>query len=324
MISWQVLDALTHELELCGVEPGSSVAVLTDAVTSDELRSAVHLSVDRIGVDGVEVRSIGETGPGPARSHVVDALSGASFIINCATEVVTPHADQRVLTLTPAAAQANRWWPHASMRRRLETLEAMIDGAEHLTLTDQHGTELRFALAQTKQSCEHGFVTDPGTSGHFPSGRLAIDTGPENARGQLVLLPGDANVGLARFINSPVRITIDHGRISAVDSNTGDGDSILGQLEMNDSDDPYALRLLSVGMNPGQNAPQPAAFDDVLIAPGTATLGAGTVSLAFGELENPSIRLSLPGRSAHLDGLPIISAGTLLGGLAPDAYETAR
>ncbi len=322
MVQWEALDALSHQLELCKIDPDSSVVVIFDAQASPDRVALIRAAVERTGAEAIEIRPM-QTSHRDQRL-LRSALEGADIVIATnAGAFPLDQGDHQTLYLCDVAPQ--EFAPHASLRRRVTALSTRLEAAETLLLTDAHGSELHIRLSGGVVGSDHGLIDSEHTVAHFPAGWVSVTPARASVNGQLVVMPGDANLGAARVVTSPVVLQIVDDHVSAIVGESPDADVLRALFEHPNEPSAYGVAELSLGMNPGTNAPR--AFDSRLLDPVIARLFAGVVTVSFGEnlvADRPCaqrVTLSLSRRTVHLDGLPIVVGGRLDGNFAPDVYE---
>lgn len=321
MVRWEALDALSHQLELCAVGAETRLVVLIDPSIAADQITAMQIAVARSGATAIEIHI--EPDRGLDNEPLDAAIAAADLVITTGHHQPSSWPAARVLHIHPISPA--RFAPHASLRRRVNALSRALGSATTLTLSDANGTNLSVALAGSAISFDHGFVDEDHHIACFPAGWVKVVPTASTAHGQLVLMPGDANLGAARLINSPVVLQVVGDHISAIEGDSPDADVVRALLEHADEPTAYGIAGISVGLNPGPV--ETTAFDDRLLDPVVSRLLAGTVRISFGEnlvADRPcrqTVTMALRSRTMHLDELPVVVHGELEGDIAPDVYE---
>lgn len=325
MVVWEALDALSHQLELCKIGADTRVVVLFDDDIDQGRASQIRAALARTGAEALEVRPL-DNRLSVANNQLLPAL------LNAATVAITTndrHLDlllgnvRRVLHLPDIAPHA--FPPHASLRLRVSSLIEQVRNGSSLTISDPNGTDLRVELSGSKSDADDGLLDPEHNITCFPSGWVSITPARGTVNGQLVIMPGDANLGATRLISSPLVLQIVNDHISAIDGESPDADVLRALFEYPGDASAYGIAQISVGMNPGKEAMSP--FDNRLLDPIISRLLAGVITISFGEnllADRPcsqKVPLALPSRTLQIDGLPIVNAGRLDGDFAPDVYE---
>jgi len=326
MITWQALDALSHQLELCGVTAVSRVVALIGEDTEPDRAGLLRAAIARTGAQAVEVRMISgiATADGP-----LAVLSETADIVVVTGEIdpdVPIPEDVQILHLTEVPPQD---FPHANLRRRGFALTQHVENAERLIISDRHGTALHTNLTGARIDFDHGLVDDDRTHAVFPAGWAEIVPAAGSTEGSIVLMPGDANLLGRSIVNSPVRIEVVNDLITSIIGESPDADALRALLEYPSQPNAYGIAGVRIGMNPGAKSRGEtlAPFDERLLSDQQSTLLAGGVTLSFGEnllADRPCtqrLSLVLPRRFVRLDGLPVVNDGVLQGDFAPDVYE---
>ena len=322
MVLWEALDALSHQLELCAVTAETQLVVLIDPALDDSQIIGIHAAVTRTGAHSIDVHIT----PGRCSGNkpLNAAISASDLIITTGSHTVT-HLSTAVPTLHLHSVPPQLFAPHASLKRRVRAFAALVDDADTLVLSDSNGTSITVSLAGGTTRFDHGFIEPGQHRARFPAGWVMTTPSAGSVYGQLVLMPGDANLSGKRLINSPVVLYIANDHISSIEGDNPDADVLRALLEHVNKPTAYGVAGLSLGMNPGSVAP--GLFDARLVDPVVSQLLAGIVHLSFGEnlvADRPcpqTITLALQSRDVHIDGLPVVRNGRLEGDFAPDVYE---
>ncbi len=325
MVVWEALDALSHQLELCKIGPERSVAVVIDAAAAADRAALVRAAVARTGADAVELRPIRNQRDRRRPEMLHAALSAADIVIVATDDEIAIDRTEGQQILYLCDIEPHVFAPHASLRRRVESLRALTTGATSLVLADTHGTDLRITLTGAAVDGDHGLLDSDHLVARFPAGWVAAVPRRSTVSGQLVIMPGDANLGANRVATSPVVLQIVDDHVSVIDGDSPDADVLRAVFEYQNEPNAYGVAEISVGMNPGITPAAP--FDARLLDSTIGRLLAGVVTISFGEnliADRPCqqrVTLALPTRTVHIDGLPVVSDGQLDGDFAPDVYE---
>jgi len=322
MVVWETLDALSHQLELCNVSAETRLAVLIDPAIDAEQVAQTRAAVARSGASAIEIHL--------SPNHCVNNEPLAAAVSVCDLIVTTGRhdrcafaSDDQVLHLHSIARQS--FAPHASLRRRVRSLVGAIESATTLTVSGANGTDISITLSGARTEFDHGFVAADHNRASFPAGWVNVTPTVATVHGQLVLMPGDANLNADRLMNSPVVLHIVNDHISVIEGDSPDADVMRALLEHSGETSAFGVAGVSIGLNPGAVVSGP--FDDRLLDPIISRLLAGVVQLSFGDnlvADRPcpqTVTVALRGRSVHLDALPVVVVGQLNGDFAPDVYE---
>lgn len=322
MVVWETLDALSHQFELCTVGAETRLAVLIDPVIDAEQIAQTRAAVARSGASAIEIHL--------SPNQCLDNEPLAAALHACDLIVTTGGHDSgafathdQVLHLHSIARQS--FAPHASLRHRVRSLVGAVESANSLTVSGANGTDISITLSGSRSGFDHGFVAADHNRASFPAGWVNVTPTGATVHGQLVLMPGDANLNAGRLINSPIVLQIVDDHISSIDGDSPDADIMRALLEHPGETSAFGIAAVSIGLNPGAVVSGP--FDNRLLDPIISRLLAGVVQLSFGNnlvADRPcpqTLTVALRGRSVHLDALPVVVGGQLGGDFAPDVYE---
>jgi len=321
MVGWEALDALSHQLELCRVDAGTRLVVVIDPGVDADLVALLRVALARSSAIAMEVRISPEQCAGNA--PLAAAMAASDLVITTGAHQSTNVAGSQVVHLH--AISPDRFRPHASLRRRVNALVDLVGSATTLSTTDANGTHLTLDLVGGGVRFDHGLLADDHDRACFPAGWVKVVPAAATVRGQLVLMPGDANLAASRLISSPVVLQIVGDHVAAIEGDSPDADVVRALLEGPAETSAYGIAGFNIGLNAG-GAERPT-FDDRLLDPVISQLLAGVLQISFGDnliADRPctqTITMALPGRTLHIDDLPIIANGNLQGDIAPDVYE---
>ena len=322
MVLWEALDALSHQLELCAVTTETRLVVLIDPALGGDQVAGIRAAVARTGAQAIEVHIAAER---CQDNEPLRAAANASDLIITTGSHTAAHlvSDVAALHLHPVPPQL--FSPHVSLKRRVQTAATLVDNADTLVLSDPNGTNVTVSLSGAMIRFDHGFIDGDQRRARFPAGWVMITPPAGSTCGQLVLMPGDANLSANRMIDSPVVLQLIDDHISTIEGDSPDADVVRALLEHPKEPSAYGVASLNIGMNPGSAAPGP--FDARLLDPIVSKLLAGVVHMSFGEnlvADRPcrqTITVALRDRTLHIDALPVVRSGRLEGDFAPDVYE---
>ena len=170
----QAVEALSRQLELCRIAPGSTGVVLADDYTEPVLVDAAVAALTRVGA----VPSVIEAGDSPL-DQLGDVLSEAGstgIVVNLLEEepdeleaMVGAHA--RVLTVVgPGIGLLRGVVPHAGLGRRARRGMDLLESGVELHLSDMDGSNLRIGLRGARRWKHDGLASAPGSVAQWPRG----------------------------------------------------------------------------------------------------------------------------------------------------------
>lgn len=254
-----VVALFRRELELCGVGPETSLAVLSESEIRAEHATAFLAAADALGADAFQVNIRKKPGSffGPGNSlqgnaPAMAALKSVDMVVDLVgllwsreqTEITD--AGPRMLLVIEPIDVLERMVSVPDDRRRIEAGSAMLAAARELRITSPGGTDVTYRLGDYRIGEQYGFTDEPGRWDHWPGvflytaaqdggvdGKVVIDTGDQ------LLLPS------MRYVTDPIALTVERGMITDI---AGDGlDAALLRSYMAGYDDPRAYAISHIG-----------------------------------------------------------------------------
>lgn len=238
-VSVSRLHAMWREvLTLSKLAPGECVLVLTSANSNPQLIDASMLVAAEMGakvlrLDIPPMWDPAESGTDPTavtgQSQLDDnpmalaAMKEADLVIDLVFLLFTPaqrevlkSGTRMLLAYEPPEVLA-RVMPSMDDRRRvLAARDAYLKGRE-IRITSEAGTDLRAKIGDYPITAEYGFVDEPGRWDHWPSGFVARVPNDGTANGTVVLSPGDIILPFKSYVQTPIRLTVKEGFITAIE-----------------------------------------------------------------------------------------------------------
>lgn len=340
IIEWKWVDALTRQLELCGVAGGEAVVILTDAGTDPEVSEAARLAAERTGADVVVMCAPGTNASSTVELTENPVISGAvreaALLLDLSS--IGVHNDAALDELLDgglrvvSAGQVSKadlgWFtPHAGLDVRLNATIDSLRSAKTLDLATHSDHELQIVLSEFSVSGDSAVAVDDGDLARWPGGTVRVTPGDETVSGSVVLMPGDINSTAHSFVRSPVVLVIESDHVCDILGSGADADLIRAQFESFNTPTAYGIGALMIGLN--RPARPDAGFDNALLSPHRSLLTAGHVTLRFGsnviagrEISG-NLDFTLRAGSLRTDQQSLVDHGALASSLAPDIYEQA-
>ena len=326
-----------RELGLCGVREGETVAVVSQGDERLDYADAFLAAAAALGASAFHVRipqassSLdGETGawtvgatPLAANRPAVEALKRADIVIDLIfllfskEQLEIQEAGARVLLCTDPVDQLARLFPTRDLRRRVEAAEELLGRAETLRFTNGHGTDVVYRLGAYPILTEYGYTDVPGRWDHWPGGFLLTGGADDGVDGKVVIAPGDIVFPFKSYVQTPIELTIERGRIEGI---RGGVDAELLRDYMKGFDDPKAYGVAHIGWGLNEKARWSALATD--------RRGHGMESRAYygnvlfstgpnqelGGANDTQCHVDVPMRNCtlYLDGEPIVVDGDIV------------
>ncbi|WP_129782504.1 M29 family metallopeptidase [Peristeroidobacter soli] len=337
MIDVEMLRVFTAELELCKVQPGETVAVLTAAGAMNDYAQTFMIAASSLGatvfhvdiMDHATANRAGVYGKTPLAGNraAIDALKSADMVIDLmgmlfsAEQIEIQSAGTRVLRVGEPMHILKQMFPTTDHRRRVELGEQMIKNARELRVTSAAGTDLRYRLQQYPVVTQYGYTDTPGRWDHFPSAFVFTQGNDGEIDGTVVVQPGDILCAFKRYIQDPVKLTVKEGRVTAIEGNGIDAALLRDYIESFQDPRAYAISHIGWGMH------ERATWYHMLATPrlreerimnalsyyGNVLFSTGPNTEVGGTNDTPC-HLDIPMRkcSLYLDDRPIVAAGKIV------------
>jgi 2,5-dihydroxypyridine 5,6-dioxygenase len=277
------LAAFVDVLHRCGVKPGDACAVLAESQSRPVLVQLATLALQQLGArcftltlptppvtTPVPVRSTGASmalgGPGPA----VAALAGCTLVVDCTVEGLQHAAElpailaggARVLVVSNEHPEIlERCVPRAEDEAVARDAMRRLRGARRMTVTSAAGTDLQIDLTGARVGGVWGFTAKPGTLSHWPGGLVLAFPAAATVRGTLVLDRGDVNLTFKRYLETPVRMTIEDDHVTHIGGDGVDAELMRTQFAAWADRSAYAVSHVGWGLNPRARWDSMAFYD---------------------------------------------------------------
>lgn len=277
------LNAFDSVLRRCALQPGDTVAVLSETQSRPVLPQLASLAAARLGckVFGLQLPSVFSDGLPVARSTgaspvlqqlapVVSALAGSTLVVDCTVEGLM-HAPELPAILRGGARVVYVSNEHPEALARLvprDDLEPLVKAhvkrlraARRMHVTSEAGTDLDISLQDAAVGGNWGYTTRPGTITHWPGGLVLAFPAAGAVRGRIVLAAGDVNLTFKRYIESAVTLHIEDDHITRVEGQGVDAQLMRSHLAAWGDRAAYAVSHVGYGLNAGARWDSMALYD---------------------------------------------------------------
>jgi 2,5-dihydroxypyridine 5,6-dioxygenase len=257
------------ELELCKVAPDEVVAVLSEGTLRSDYAQAFLLAARELGATGFQVNlppriavpGLKTTGKTPLAGNrpAIEALKSADIVIDLMgllfshEQLEITNSGTRVLLVVEPLDILKQMFPTADLRRRVEFAGDLLARATSMRITSAAGTDITYRLSQYPVLTEYGYTDAPGRWDHWPSGFLLTQGNDGEVDGTVVLVPGDIVNAFRRYVQSPVRLTVRRGRVTAMDGEGMDAPLLRSYIESFNDERAYAVSHIGWGLNERAN-----------------------------------------------------------------------
>lgn len=343
-IEWKWVEAFTETFRLCGIEAGQTAAVLSETQSRPVNVQLAELALGRLGArvfhltvptppvtTPVPVRSTGASDAIAGLEPVVAALGGVDFVADCTVEGLLHAAElpailqagSRVLMISNEHPEAlERLAPSPELEAKVKSGIRMLKGASEMRVASAAGTDLIVDVSDAPAGGGWGFTTRPGTITHWPGGLCLCFPMAGSVNGTVVMDRGDVNLTFKRYLESPVRLTIENDFIVDIAGEGTDAALFESYMKAWGDREAYAVSHVGWGMNPR------ARWDAMTFYDRSQTNGteqrafAGNFLYSTGANETAGrhtlghFDLPMRGHTITLDGSPVVVDGMLQGDLA--------
>ena len=277
------LDAFEAVLGRCGVQPGDTVAVLSESQSRPVLPELARLAAARRGahvfslvlpsVFSARLPVARSTGASPVLRQlapVVSALAGSTLVVDCTVEGLM-HAPElpailkggaRVLYVSNEHPEAPaRLVPDDAIEPLVKEHVKRLRGAREMRVMSAAGTALTISLQGGVCGGNWGYPTPPGTMTHWPGGLALAFPATGSVNGSLVLAPGDVNLTFKRYLEQPVTLRIANDYVTAIEGKGVDADLMRSYIEGWGEREAYAVSHVGYGLNAAARWDSMALYD---------------------------------------------------------------
>jgi 2,5-dihydroxypyridine 5,6-dioxygenase len=335
------LDAFEAVLGRCGLQPGDTVAVLSESQSRPVLPELARLAAARRGAQvfslvlpsvfgGAAVPVTRSTGASPVLRQiapVVSALAGSTLVVDCTVEGLM-HAPELPAILKGGARVLYVSNEHPEALARLlpgDGLEPLVKEhvkrlrmAREMRVTSAAGTDLTISLQGAVCGGNWGYTTRPGTMTHWPGGLALAFPAAGSVDGTLVLAEGDVNLTFKRYLERPVSLRIASDYVNAIEGQGVDADLMRSYIAAWGDREAYAVSHVGYGLNAAARWDSMALYDkrdfngtELRAFAGNFLYSTGANEVA-GRHTLGHFDLPLRHCTVALDGSTVVEAGKLL------------
>ena len=322
------------ELELCKVEPGQSVGILSEDRIRLDYAEAFLAAAAELGAEAVHINVRKRPGSffGPGNSLQgnkagIEALKRTDLVIDLMgllwskEQIEITDAGARMLLVVEPIEVLRRMFPTAEARRRAEVGGRLLQGAKTLRVRSPAGTDVTYKLGKYGAVTQYGYTDQRGRWDAWPGNFVYTAAHEDGVDGTVVIDTGDMLLPFMRYVSSPIKLKIKSGMVVEIG---GEGvDAQLMRTYIKNWNDPraYAVSHIGWGLDPN------ASWEFMGTSPVAAQSG-GQDGRAFygnvlfstgpnieigGSNDTPShLDIPLKGCDLDLDGVPIVRDGAIV------------
>ena len=258
--------------EMSGIGTGKIVAILSETQSRAINVKLAELALVELGArlfhvsmptppqtDPLPVRSTGASQALQRHPAAVKALASSEIIIDCTVEGLL-HAPElpeilaggaRVFMISNEHPDVLvRLMPDPDLQPRVALALDMLRGARQMRVTSEAGTDLRIDVAGAPVRGNAGYLDPASKVAYWPGGLCLCFPKAGSVSGSLVMAPGDINLTFKRYVETPIRMTVERDYVTAIDGSGLDADLMRSYIEGWGERDAYAVSHVGWGMNP--------------------------------------------------------------------------
>jgi 2,5-dihydroxypyridine 5,6-dioxygenase len=191
-----------------------------------------------------------------------------------------------------------------------------------MTVSSSAGTDLRIALDGAMPAGVWGWCDRPGTVAHWPGGLCLCFPRAGSVNGTLVMAPGDVNLTFKRYIETPIRLSIENDYVTKIAGDGLDAELMRSYFAAWGDREAYAVSHAGWGMNPRARWEAMTMYDKRDFNGTELRAFAGNFLYSTGANETAGrhtlghFDLPMRGCTVRLDDRVIVDQGALQGELA--------
>jgi len=317
-----------HQLAACALAEGELCLCITDTGWMPAYGAACMAAAEGLGARAVQVTFGWNRAPD---AGALDAVcSAADLIVYMTTHPLHYRAEvaralargARVLCCMEPPHVIDRLQFDAPVRQAALKGSVLLENAAELRITSPAGTDVLMQKSGRRGLAAYGVADSPGHLDFWGLGAVQAAQLEGTTQGVIVLDVGDCLFQLARFVEAPVRIHLEAGRIAAIE---GGLDAFLLREALTAVGDEGAWHAghMAWGVDSRARWTQP-----LVQTPDTGGGGAdiesfaGAVQVQFGSNDDVAfggknrsrahLGLCLRGATLTLDGVAVVSGGQLV------------
>ena len=245
-------------LRLSGIGEGQKLVIYTDTQRNKDHIDAFYAAALTLGAETCVVMTVPRNDPDRTPLELaMTAMAGADMVMDLSSIswIYTPQFSElmrkgvRILSCMSGTDTIVKMAPREDIARRARVGGQFIHDGSTIRVTSDVGTDITMPKSGRKGVSQDGLVPEPGGWDNFPSAQCACAPLEDQARGVLVVNPGDIILPLKRIVSTPVRISVDRGRITGIE---GEADAALLRSWFEGWRDPnsYVIAHIGFGCDP--------------------------------------------------------------------------
>ena len=265
------IDAFVRVFELCKVQPGEACAILSETQSRPLNVHLAELALSRLGAVAfhvvvptqpqdapVPVRSTGASTALQGQRAAIEGLKAAGLVVDLTVEGLL-HARElpevlsggaRLLMISNEHPDAlERLVPDLAMEPRVKAAVKRARAAKAMRVVSAAGTDLNVDMREASTAGVWGWCDRPKTVAHWPGGLVVSFPRSGSVNGTLVLDAGDVNLTFKRYLERPVRLTIEADYVTRIEGEGTDAELMRRYFAAWGDRNAYATSHVGWGLN---------------------------------------------------------------------------
>jgi len=265
------IDLFAEVFARCKVAAGDACAILSESQSRALNVQLAELALARLGARPFHVvlPTPRQTAPVPIRSTgasvalqgmapAIAALAGSVFVADCTVEGLMHAAElpqilkggARVLYISDEHPDVlERLAPSLADEEQVRAAMRTLREAKSMKVTSPAGTKLDIRVEGARVGGVWGYTEKPGTLSHWPGGLVLCFPKAGSVYGTLVMAPGDLNLTFKRYVEDPIRLTIEGDYVTKIHGDSLDAQLMREYFAAWGDRDAYAVSHVGWGLN---------------------------------------------------------------------------
>lgn len=255
------------EFQLCNVQKGETIALLTDLTTRRDYVAAAFAAAKELDADVYEMcvnavptwTKVGVETVGKCKG-TLDALKSADMLVCLHVPLFTKwlkdvrDAGTRVLMIIDAPDDLHDLMSPPGLKEATVYSGKRLERAKKMRVTSDAGTDLTVQLGEYPTMIQYGFSESRGRFDHWGAGHVHTFPNEGSANGTVVIQRGDIVIlPYCRYVQDEIRLEVREGFIRRIEGGL-DAKLLSNWLEDNrrfpEDMDGHAISHLGWGLNP--------------------------------------------------------------------------
>lgn len=223
--STELVPLFKKSLQLSNLKPGETLLIYSDTHTSPHYPAAALGAALEIGAEAFQVivpTTVPENDTGvlskiwASVDMVLDLVSTVAHAYSLLNAAALENGG-RVLRCGQPEDVLIRLSPDEKIRKRAKAGAEYLERATNMRVTSEAGTDLTVNVKDRVVLALYSLADEPGRWDNWPSGMVSAGPDETSANGRLVLDVNDVILRLGRYVTSPVKMTLQDGKITQID-----------------------------------------------------------------------------------------------------------